>query len=184
MPQPRRLMFRILAIVFSAALFTQATGCCITDTPRRYNIQIVMDKQLADTSVTVDIIGVNPNVAEMLSAKSVTDYFNVGDTTRTSVDKYSLRFSQDSPAVQDLSSKNPIWETWMQQGSTELIIMANLLGDFQDQPGAADTRREVLPLSCKRWGTDTIQIRVLPGLIRTTTPIKSADANPIFGMAF
>ncbi|MEX0885057.1 MAG: hypothetical protein WD009_01340 [Phycisphaeraceae bacterium] len=143
--------------------------------PRAYDVEVTLDESLASTSIAVDIIGANASLAETLSEVSVNEYFSPGNRLRAGVDRKTLRFVGDSEETQTLERDDPIWDTWMDKGATQLIVVANLLGSFDDRTGSADDRRLILPLASDRWRGREIRITVREGFLDLTSRMREGD---------
>lgn len=143
--------------------------------PRAYDLQVTRDASLADTSIAVDVVGAGTSLTETLSQVRVSEYFAPGNRLRAGVERKTLRFVDDGEQVQVLERNDPIWDTWMDQGATHLVVMANLLGDFEDRAGSADDRRLVLPLARDRWRGREIGITVREGFLDLTTRMRGDD---------
>lgn len=145
-------------MVWLVVLAFGAGGC--GGRTQAYNVVVWADESLGATSVAVDLVGADRRLVNTLSTIPVSEYFTPGNEVRAAVDRKTLRFVDGEDERQILHRSDPIWNRWMYRDATHLLVIANLLGAFEDQPGAADDRRLILPLRSDRQGRRTIHITV------------------------
>lgn len=107
---------------------------------------------VASSSVLVDVVGIGPN-NQNLKAIPVSQYWRGGQSKG---DAKSFRFGPNSPQTYTLAANDPIWKHWHDTGVKEIMVIADLPGVFSDQPGDADARRKILPLSGSASATITV----------------------------
>ena len=153
------------------ALVLSSIGCA-TSRPQSYDIVVSMDDAMGPTSVAVDLIAANESLAETLAQVPVSEYFTPGNKVREGLERHTFRFVPNDRSPRMLGRDEPVWDTWKARGATQLFVMANLLGSFEDRPGAADNRRLILPLARDRWDDRTIRIVVREGFLDLVSPPK------------
>lgn len=168
----------LLAIsLFSLTLLSG--GCCPKVGPM--SVTVSVDPSLQDRTVYVDLIALNESSGKVLAAKSMTEYWDPRDTTRTkSLSVYPIQFTKENPGPHTLSEDDPIWETWGE--FTELYVLAQLPVSVTDQPGDLDPRRLILPLDRCRWDGETIEIVVKEGLVTHTTKLLPPKESSMLGL--
>ena len=153
-----------LAII-SLLGFLGGCGC----NPKAYNVEVTLADSLSDRTVYVHLVGLNDTTGQVLSAKSMTAYWQPNDTLVSSLDIYKITFLEGQPRVHTLSRTDPIWDRW--DNETNLYVLASLPGALDDQPGPLDVRRLILPLGSCRWENNTIKVLVSEGLVRNTSTL-------------
>jgi adenylate cyclase len=108
--------------------------------------------------VLVDLIGVSPLDKPYWQAVKPDDYWSAGSTIRKDVAKRLRTITFQDSSVFILSRTDSIWEDWLKHGTTELMIMADLPGAFDN--GAYDQRRRFLPLDTKGWKAKDSMVEV------------------------
>ena len=139
-----------------------------------YNIEVRIDEKdprLAAQSIEVNVIAVGEDELPTWEQMSVNKYWKPNNPLRSSPDASSMMrlmtFAMGQSPVQIISKKDEIWDRWLKQrGATHVVVLAYLPWITEDQPGSADQRRAILPLSGKRWkwsgwGDKTIPIKLL-----------------------
>ena len=58
---------------------------------------------------------------------------------------------------------DPHWQNWIRHGATELLVIADLPGQFT--PGPNDPRRTFIPLDPRAWKDDRLEIQVQDTLV-------------------
>lgn len=119
---------------------------------------------VTSSSVLVDVVGIGPN-NQALKLTPVSRYWQ-GGSAQAKGDSKSYRFGPNSPQTYTLGANDPIWKHWQAIGATEVMVIADLPGVFADQPGDADARRKILPMSSKST-TATITVDKA-GLVKST----------------
>lgn len=160
-------LLKRLSGLAACALLLLAGGCGCP--PKAYNVTVTVSDELKNRTIYVDLVGLNKTMGEAVSSKSMSAYWQPGDTLRKSLDLHSMTFLAEDNAPRTLSEDDPIWETW--KGATDLYVLARLPGEFDDLPGQSDSRRLILPLGSCRWEGDTIEIVVKQGVVTHTTEL-------------
>jgi len=138
------------AVFLFLGLFFQA--CETTRLPDPYYFNVVLDESLEGASVQVDVIGVSRDERDLYANKSVTEYFEPGDSLRQSAVKESLIFGRHTSSLQSISASDPIWSRWIEERGAEYVVfLADVPGLKEDKPGNADSRRLILPLDKAKW---------------------------------
>ena len=160
--------FYSLSVYAACALLLTLVGCGCP--PKGYNVTVSVSDELKNRTIYVDLVALNKTMGEAVSSKSMTAYWQPGDSLRKSLDLYSMTFVAEDNAPRTLSEDDPIWEgKW--SAATDLYVLARLPGSFPDLPGQSDSRRLILPLGSCRWDGDTIEIVVKEGVITHTTEL-------------
>jgi hypothetical protein len=105
----------------------------------------------------------------MWSGLNITEYWGPGSKVRSEADKVSYSLKTGETVV--FSSTDPKWKEWVAHGAQELLVIANLPGEFP--PGTGDPRRTFLPLRAKDWRPEkksTLEIEVMQTRIQVLTP--------------
>lgn len=162
-----------------------ASGCCISNKSKAFNVNVSLDEDSWKTftggvipSLEVDIVGINDNEKPKWDAYSPGKYFSPNDPRRRDADRHTVTFTDEDREAKELSRKDPIWkEKWLGKkgkGAKWLFILVNLPGIDQDHPEDSDPRKLVLPLACKEWGwkVKTLDIEIKSSTIVCKTPLK------------
>lgn len=118
-------------------------------------------------SIQIDLIGVTEADKPYWAGYDLNKYWKSGDLRRRQADKLSKDLlSNESWAVDRADEK---WKDWLNRGATELLVIANLPGEFDSGP--ADPRRIFVSLDKKTWEskTETLDIEVQDTLLRVLT---------------
>lgn len=165
-------MALMLGLVASAAI---GVGCGSSGMGR-YDVNVALDPAVATAqsvpTIAVNIFGANSVEEARWASESMTNYWMPGGQLRQEFAGQikEFNFGPGATQAQTLSRNDPIWETWQKHGAQTLFIVANLPGGHEDKPGAADSRRLILPLAKDRWQSgQAIQITVQRGRIRADT---------------
>jgi len=174
-----QLAFAVLAV--GAGIFVSGCSSCKPGKPGpivKYNIQVNLDQSLKDSSMIVDLVGVNPSSLPSWEAYSMTKYWQRGDAKRAdATDKFTIDFVSGKSLSNTLNSTNALWAKWLARGVTHVVVLANLPGAPRaDVPGNQDPRRQILPLESCYWakGTNTINVLVQQSGIEILTPTRAA----------
>lgn len=142
------------------------TGCssCKPGKPGpvgKYTIDVTLDDSLKNSSVIVDVVGVNTPGLPRWQAYDMAKYWREGDSLRHDADKISLNFVSVQTLTNAVSSKDPHWKKWKGEGVTDLLVLADLPGPQTSHPGNEDARRLILPLDECNWPSGTSHLKVL-----------------------
>jgi hypothetical protein len=171
--------FASTLLLAGVALFSQGCSSCkpgVQGAPSKYNIQVSLAPTLKDSSMLVDLIGVNPASLPSWEAYSMTKYWQINDPKRADAfDKFTIDFVSGKSLTNTLASTNAIWSKWMSRGVTYVVVIANLPGaPSPDKPGSQDARRQILSLDKCAWakGSDTLNVLVQQSGIEVLTPTR------------
>ena len=143
----------------------------------QYNIQATLAPALKDSSMVVDLVGVNPASLPSWEAYSMTKYWQSGDAKRAdATDKFTIDFVSGKSLTNTLSITNAVWNKWMARGVAYVVVIANLPGaPSPDKPGSQDARRQILSLDECAWakGTTTLNLLVQQSGIEVLTPTRA-----------
>ena len=171
----QRLIEAGLMMVVAAAV----TGCgsCKPGKPGpigRYTVQVDLDESLKNSSVLVDLVGVNPSSLPRWEAYDMGKYWREGDPMRRDADKVVLNFVSGQALTNSLPATSAQWDQWQATGVTQVLVLADLPGVQASSPGAQDPRRQIVPLDECNWpsGTKTIKVLVQRSGIQVLTPTR------------
>ncbi len=154
-----------LLVLLVAAVFLTA-GCHSGTKPVAWNLSVT---KATPASIEVDFIGVSPSEKPYwMNDVKPDDYWKPNDSVRQGAKKLTTNFQSGSTFL--LTKKSPIWNDWLNTGATELMIMADLPGSYDNGP--YDRRRLFLPLNTKQWNSkhSTLEIEIQNEFIRVLTP--------------
>jgi len=158
-------------IVLAAGLVGLLGTGCASKKPQPWNVSI---KKTTPATIQVDLIGVRLGDKAEWAGRNITEYWSPGSKVREEADKLSYNdLEMDKPVV--VAETDPKWKDWLAHGAQELLIIANLPGQFP--PGVEDPRRKFLPLRKKDWEPTkkrTLEIEVKQTGIRVLTPQNAA----------
>ncbi|HSU54464.1 MAG TPA: hypothetical protein VLT36_10420 [Candidatus Dormibacteraeota bacterium] len=155
--------------LFFAAVCVLGTGCHSTPKPKAWNVVLT---KTTPATVRVDLIGVSRTDKSDWTGYNLNEYWKPDDRRRKDADKISFENLELNQRVK-VDRKDPQWEKWFSHGVNELLVIADLPGDFSG--GADDPRRKFLPLNKKAWDAspkDTLDIEIQQTLIKILTPPK------------
>ena len=127
-----------------------------------------LEPGLAGASIQADVIGVTKEKMATLDAIPVSKYWQSPGARQTFAAK-SFRFGAGAASTQTLPANDPAWSQW---GSpTDVVVLVDLPGVFDDLPGAADPRRKTISLDAsKRGGSGPIKLQIQPGGVQVVSP--------------
>jgi hypothetical protein len=162
---PLKLLMLFVAMTFLV------TGCRSGTKPVAWNVSIT---KTTPASIEVDFIGVSPSEKPYwMNDVKPDDYWKPNDSIRQGARKLTINFQSGTTFV--LQRKDPIWNDWLNYGATELMVMADLPGTYDNSP--YDRRRLFLPLNTKTWKSKnkTLEIQIQDEFIRVLTPQRSQN---------
>jgi hypothetical protein len=127
---------------------------------KQYTLQIALDPGLANDSVAVDVVGITPSNLPRWQNYSMTKYWQSGDEMRQDADKITLSFGSGKQAMQSIAITNKKWADWRARGVTQVAVLADLPGIFDDKPEPQDARRQILSLCECSWPDNTTNLIV------------------------
>ena len=142
------------------------TAGCASKKPQPWNVSLT---KTTPATIQVDLIGVRMGDKAEWAGRSINEYWSPGSKVREEADKLTYSLKMGEPVV--VKSTDTKWKEWFAHGANELLIIANLPGEFP--PGGEDPRRKFLPLRSKDWSPEkknTIEIEVKQTGIRVLTP--------------
>ncbi|MBX3365408.1 MAG: hypothetical protein KF866_11690 [Phycisphaeraceae bacterium] len=162
---------RISIVLASVLMLWSLTGCGCSPGARKFNVQVTgREDLLASGHVEIDIIAINESDRSRWEQLSMDSYASSIQRQDARDRLRTLSLSKDAP-TQTLSMNDEIWNRWMRDGSMHLFVLAPTLRvPGASGAGAADARREILPLDRCRWKSGKIEIEVGRSGIRTLTP--------------
>jgi hypothetical protein len=174
----KRFFERLLAGAWCLLVLGALAGCdsCKPGKPGpigRYTVEVGLDDSLKDSSVLVDIVGVNPMGLPRWESYDMGKYWQAGDSLRHDADKITMSFVSGQALSQTVTNKDPHWDKWKAAGVTQLLILADLPGEQESRPGNQDARRQILSLDRCNWPSGTTKIKLLvqhSGISVVTSP--------------
>jgi hypothetical protein len=184
---------RSLPLLVMALFALLSVGCCPMT---KLNISVELDKSFQDKygknrTVEVDVVGINPVGNARWYKYSMTQYWQAGDSLRTSAMNMkilkTLTFKSADLTPQEIKSDDPIWEAWLAGGSDkdppQIYVLVQLPKVFDaakdDKEGNEDARRQILTTKSCRWqkgvmaGAPTVKLVIDADRINTVTVPKS-----------
>jgi hypothetical protein len=142
--------------------------------PGRYTIEVSLDESLKNSSVIVDLVGVNSSSLPRWEAYDMGKYWK-DDAMRHDADKVVLNFVSGQALSQSMAATDAKWDAWKAQGVTHVLVLADLPGVQTPRPGSQDARRQVLSLGKCSWPpkTSTLKVRVQRSGIVVLTPARA-----------
>jgi hypothetical protein len=139
----------------------------------KYNVEVVVDESLKNSSVIADIVGVNSSSLPGLENYDMGVYWKDGDLKRHDADKIVLDFVTGS-LKKSLPATDKIWEKWRNKGVTHIVVLADLPGSWPSRPGNQDPRRQILSLDQCNWPPKTTDLKILVkgSGIEVETPVR------------
>jgi len=158
----------VLLMAGAPLLFSGCASCM----PARYNIEVSLHPSLKDSSMQVDLVGVNSGGLSSWEGYSMSSYWKPNDAKRRdALDKVTFDFLSGSTLSATLKSTDPVWNKWLARGVSHVVVLANQPMQT-DKPGNQDARRQILPLDNCHWakGTSTLKLLVQQSGIEILTP--------------
>ena len=158
------MMRRLAAVAALALVAATVSGCVCKPVSRgeiaRFAITINLDESLKDSSMVVDLVGVNTNGLRRLEDYSMTQYWKDGDPMRKDADKVTFSFLDGKKMTETLPKTHTNWPAWEAKGVTHIVVLSNLPGTHPDKPGRQDARRATLWLNKCKWASGTTGLTV------------------------
>ncbi len=176
----QKLVPRLLLTVTALTLASFVAGCgsCKPGKPPgpplTYDLKVSPGDSLKDSSVEVDIVGVNPSELQKWQTYSLKKYFKAGDPLRQDAMKVTASFLPGQQAPFTLKKTDPLWGKWFKAGVQDLVVIADLPGVYEEgKIGSQDPRRQRVLLCKCYWPakTQNLDIKVqASGVTIVTTP--------------
>ena len=143
------------------------TGCHWGTKPVAWRIQVT---KTTPASIAVDLVCVSPANTDDLMKVKPDDYWKPNNPFRQGLMTNLVTTSFETETTFVLQRTNAIWNAWLQSGATELVIMADLTGKYDNTSG--DFRRKAIPLNTKAWKSShrTLDIEIQDQMIKVLTP--------------
>ena len=126
-----------------------------------YNLTITPGDSLKDSSVLVDVVGINPSELPKWQTYSIRDYFTPNDPVRQDAVKFTAEFVPGKQNPITLKKGDPLWNKWMKSGAQYLVVLADLpLVSKEGKVGSQDPRRQLIPLCKCYWPDNTSDLDV------------------------
>jgi hypothetical protein len=154
-----------LLICFVTVTFL-GSGCHSGTQPVAWNVSVT---KTTPASIEVDFIGISPiEKPYWLNDVQPDKYWAPNAKIRQGATKVTTSFQSGNSFV--LKETDPIWNDWFNHGATELMIMADLPGVYDNN--STDRRRMFLPLKKKAWNSKnhTLELEIQDEIIRILTP--------------
>lgn len=159
---------RLVAMLALALLL----GGCTCAGPIARPVHVALDPELRSDqfrTIEVDLVFVQENQISLWREKDMIDYYSGGDPLRRDESrKATIVFTPGGATEQSFGDDRPEIEQigqWIKEGATHLFVMAKLPDHERigRRAGAADPRRQAIPLSGCAWeeaNVDDQDIRV------------------------
>ncbi len=170
--------------IATLALFTGCSSCKPGGPPgqaQSYNLKLEPGASLKDSSVTVDVVGVNQSELPKWQTYSIKDYFKPGDPVRQDAPKFTAEFIPGKQPTVVLKKSNPLWASWLKSGAQYLVVLADLPGVYREgKSGSQDPRRQLVPLCQCYWPDKTtdVVLKVQAGGVSLETPTREGWTLP------
>lgn len=154
----------LMAMIGGAAALLAGCGSCKPGKPGpigKYDIRVNLDESLKQSSVLVDLVGVNAGSLPRWETYSMRSYWEDNDPMRRDADKETFTFVSGQTLSKTFEAKNPRWEQWKKKGVTHVLVLADLPGGHTDKPGNQDARRQILSLDECVWPKKTSELTLL-----------------------
>ncbi len=182
-----QVLKRWFPVPVAAAVLLFANGCsgCKPGAgggaARGYNLSLVPGASLKDSSVVVDIIGIQQSELQLLQTYSLKKYFKPGDTVRIDLVKTNVTFLPDKQTTFVLKRDDPLWDKWLAQGVQYVVLIADLPGVYEEgKNGSQDPRRQLIPICKCYWpsGTKDLTAEIRAGGVRVVTVPREGQTLP------
>jgi hypothetical protein len=178
---------RILGLALLLAAAGGVAGCSSckpgksNGAAQSYNLKITPGESLKDSSVVVDVVGINPSELQKWQSYSLKKYLKPGDALRQDAAKTTANFlpGQQTPFV--IKKTDPIWDQWLKSGAQYLVVIADLPGVFEEgKAGTQDPRRHLIPLCKCYWpgGVKELEAKVQAGGVSLVTGPREGWSLP------
>ncbi len=158
--------FASIALISVLAVCLSGCASCkpgVPGKPQAYEVKVNLDPSLLQSSVVVDLVGVNSLGLPNWENYSMSEYWDPKKPMmRHDADKVTLSFVSGNSPTNSLARTDLKWKSWLAKGATHLLVLADLPEAHADKPGAQDARRRILPLGRCEWPnkTKTLTIQV------------------------
>jgi hypothetical protein len=176
--------FLLALLVLAAGAFVGCSSCKPggpPGPPLTYNVTIAPGDSLKDSSVVVDVVGINQSELPKWQTYSVKDYFKPGDPVRHDAAKFTAEFVPGKQAPVVLKKTDPLWEKWKRSGAQYLVVIADLPGVYKEgKPGGQDPRRQLVPCCQCYWPdkTSDLEVRVQASGLSLVTVMREGWVLP------
>jgi hypothetical protein len=152
------------ALASLLALLTFIVAGCETTKPQAWNLTI---NKTTPATIEIDLIGVTESDKPFWTGYNLDKYWSPNDPRRLGADKLSRILEIGQPWI--VYRDDPKWAEWLGRGATDLLLIANLPGQFE--PGFADPRRILIPLDRKAWDApgSMLEVEVQESFVRVLT---------------
>jgi hypothetical protein len=179
---PRAFLLALLALACGA--FAGCSSCKPGGSPgpaQSYNLKLSPGDSLKDSSVVVDVVGINQSELPKWQSYSIKDYFKPGDAVRQDAARFTAEFvpGKQNPAV--LKKTDPLWDKWTKSGVQYLVVIADLPGVYKEgKVGSQDPRRQLIPCCKCYWPDKTadLEVRIQAGGVSLVTTLREGWTLP------
>ena len=184
--KPEILLRRSLCamLAFAAGVFAGCSSCKpgkSSGSPLSYTLNVAPGESLQNSSVAVDIVGINPSELEKWRSYSLKKYFTPGDTLRQDASKVTANFAPGPQTPFVIKKLDPQWDKWLKSGVQYLVVVADLPGVYEEgKAGTQDPRRQLVPLCKCYWpgGTKDLNLKVQAGGVTLLTTPREGWSLP------
>jgi hypothetical protein len=167
----------VAALLIGAAgsLFVGCSSCKPGKSPGpplSYDLKISPGESLKDSSLEVDVVGINPSDLERFKSYAVKKYFKPGDPFRADAARQTIKFVPGAQKAEVIAKTAAIWKTWEKAGAQYLVVLADIPGVSEEgKLGSQDPRRQLVPLCECYWPKKTkeLEVKVQAGGVSVVT---------------
>src|SRR5712691_11839190 len=113
--------FASIALISILAVCLAGCASCKTGEsgkPQAYEVKVNLDPSLLQSSVVVDLVGVNALGLPNWENYSMNDYWGkAGDAMRHDADKVTLSVGSGNSPTNSLARTDPKWTSWLDKGA-------------------------------------------------------------------
>src|SRR5438552_9627135 len=141
-------------------------GCKSTPGQRgpsgRYAITVELAPDLKGSSVIVDLVGINSSSQPIWMDYDMAKYWQPGDPRRKDAEpnRRTFSFVSGQSTSYMMPADDPLWDKWMSEGVSDVLVLADLPPPQASRPGLADARRQMLTLDKLHWPKKTKELKV------------------------
>lgn len=146
-----------------------------------YNVKLNPGESLKDSSVVVDVVGINQSELPKWQSYSIKNYFKQGDPVRQDAQKFTADFVPGHQTTVVLKKNDPLWDKWLKSGAQYLVVVADIPGFYPEgKSGSQDPRRQLIPMCQCFWPDKTadLEVKVQAGGVSLVTPPREGWTLP------
>jgi hypothetical protein len=159
-----------LNLFITLLVVTWGTGCKGVPKSKAFNLEVVLDERLLNSSVEVNLVGVNELGRPIWEQLKIDDYWD--SILYHDAPKQVMKFGQGLEKKQTLPKKEAHWNQWLKSGSNYLYIIADIPNIISGNLGSADPRVLSLPLRKDCWKEKTVVVKIDSSQVQSLTPLE------------